>query len=456
MDNIQDFLKTRIPLFKPEWMQTINSMREHQDAPKWNIEIGDRLTEDDFQFVKEFDEKLNNNRNGFDRYPPVEIIEWIREKRENTLYFKEILQNINLEKDFYKIPTLTRSDLSNNLHKIVPLNENLDRLIVNPTTGTTGFPIKAPSHPKTQGCYDPLIQFCLKRYGIIEEYDYNKIAAIQVCFQNDTIVYNTVHSYLNGAGFAKVNLKMSDWRDVESAKRYISDMSPVFISGVPISFIEYLNQKIDYKPRAFLSSALQLSRQLKFEIEERYNCPIIDFYSLNETGPIAFSLPENTDFFQILPNDIYIEVVEQNGKPMNDGEFGEICITGGRNPYFPMIRYRTGDTGAIYYKHNYKDKMPLLKLADTRMPVIFKKKNGEMINCIDIGRILRKYPIYQYQCIQNKNCSLILNINAKNLNLYKEELREDIENLFDNEIDLKVDDNFVTKNGKIITYVSEL
>lgn len=455
MDNIPEFIKIRTPLFKPEWFATLQRMRENVNAPRWNIEIGDRLNHSDIELIKQFEDKLNNERFGFADYPPDSILKWIQERRDNVLYFKKVLFNVDLKNDFENIKFMSREDLANRLEEIVPDNADLSRLIVNPTSGTTGHSIKAPSHPFTQGCYDPLIQYCLKRNGVDERYDHEKIAAIQLCFQSATIVYNAVHSYLNGAGFAKINLNPKEWNAPDSANNFISDLSPVFLSGDPASFMEMMKQGIDYKPKAFLSSALQLSGELRRELETEYNCPVIDFYSLNETGPIAFSLPDNPEYFQILPTDIYVEIVDNNGRRLPEGEYGEITVTGGRNPYFPALRYKTGDTGAIFYNHKFDGKTPLLKILDSRKPVIFSTNSGNMINSVDIGRIFRKYPIYRHQVIQNKDKSLIINLDAKNISIYKDEIINEIFTLFNNDIDITLSDNFISKNNKIAVYIVE-
>ena len=455
MDNIPEFIKIRTPLFKPEWIATLQRMRENVNAPRWNIEIGDRLNHNDIEDIKKFEDKLTNERFGFSDYPPDSILKWIEEKRNNVLYFKKALFNIDLKSDFEKIKFMTREDLANRPEEIVPANADLSRLIVNPTSGTTGHSIKAPSHPIAQGCYDPLIQYCLKRNGIDEHYDYEKIAAIQLCFQNATIVYNTVHSYLNGAGFAKINLAPKEWKAPDSAKNFINDLSPVFLSGDPVSFMEMMKQSIDYKPKAFLSSALQLSGELRRELETTYNCPVIDLYSLNETGPIAFSLPDNPEYFQILPTDIYVEIVDDSGARLPEDEYGEIIVTGGRNPYFPMLRYKTGDTGAIFYNHKFDGHTPLLKILDSRKPVIFTTNIGNRINSIDIGRILRKYPIYRHQIIQNRDKRLIINLDAKNISIYKDNIINEMRALFDNDIDIALGDTFRTENNKTAVYIVE-
>ena len=70
---------TRTPLMKPEWLATIHRMREHPDAPRWNIEIGDRLTAEDLAYAKSFGETLAADRARPASSPTDDIVAWIEE-----------------------------------------------------------------------------------------------------------------------------------------------------------------------------------------------------------------------------------------------------------------------------------------------------------------------------------------------------------------------------------------
>jgi len=434
-----DAIIERTPLWRPEWREALLRMREHPDAPRWNAEVGDRLTAEDLDFVRRYQAGLAEGRRRSEDGPPEAIIEWILMRRGHVPYFQMALAGIDPSRDFARIPTMSRGDLQRRLEDIVPTDVPLERLIVNPTSGTTGHPIPAPNHPRAVGCYDPLIQFCLARHGVRERYDHNVIAAVQLCFQKQTIVYNTVHSFLGGAGFAKVNLDQPQWRDGGSTGRFLTDMAPVFLSGDPIAFGELLRLKIGCKPKAILSCALALTPALRRELQAAFGCPVVDFYSLNETGPIAYSRPDDPTTLQALPNDIYIEIVDTEGNRLPDGQVGEICVTGGRNPYLPLLRYRTGDTGSMAHGHGKTDDpAPLLKLANTRQPVLFRLPSGRRINPIDIGRILRQYPVSRHQCLQRKDLSVELGLDCGDLEYLRDSIARDMAELFGGEVEVTI------------------
>ena len=63
---------------------------------------------------------------------------------------------------------------------------------------------------------------------------------------------------------------------------------------------------IEGRPQAMFSTAVAMSRNLKSRLEQAYSCPIIDLYSLTETGPIA-CWDANGDGYRVLPHDIFVE-----------------------------------------------------------------------------------------------------------------------------------------------------
>lgn len=452
-------IKQRVPLFKDEWLELYNKMGSHPHSPVWNTKCGDRLTGEDTQFIRGFSEDLKNRRESFLQTPPELILSWAASMKEKTPWFRDRIKSDNIKESWTDITPMTRGDMQKNLELIVPDDSDLSRLIVNPTSGTTGHPIPAPNHPRAVGCYDPMIQYALERHGVKINYDSTQIAAIQICAQKKTITYHTVHSFLNGAGFAKVNLSPENWKSPESAGIYIGEMKPVFLSGDPFSFMEYIRLGIKYKPEAILTTALHLESALRKKFEDHFGCPVIDMYSLNETGPVAYSCPEDPSKFHILPHDLFAEIVTPDGEQLPEGTTGNIALSGGRNPYLPLLRYITGDTASISFSRcSCGEKTPTLKGLQGRPMVLFRTPSGKIINSIDIAGIIREYPVYFFKFTQKKDFSCSLSISAgSDFTLNREsDLKKRIGMLFDDETIILIDRDFRNREEKNIPFVSEM
>lgn len=449
-------LKKRIPLIGDEHIPNLIRIAEHKNSPKWNYACGDRIQNEDIDFLKEYDEELKTNRNLI-RYPDQYILDYVEFMRERSWFYGAKLKFYNIKDNFFSIPVTTRSDFANSLSLIIPYEEDLSRLVLNPTSGTTGHRILCPNHPKAIGCYNPLILYSLKKHGVIPELNPSRTLAMQLYNQKETAVYCTVKPILNGIGFAKINLNPNAWRNPEDSEEFIFDLKPDFFSGNPIGFKAYLDRGYSYKPKAFLSTSMQLSPSLRTDLEKKYEAQVVDFYSLNDTGPLGYSCPKNPEYFHVLPWDIFLEITDQEGNPKPEGEIGYITVTGGRNPYLPLIRYQTGDFGSINYSPcECGETTPRFQLSDMRKPVFFFSEKGESINPIDAGRILREYPIFRHRLTQKKNMDLILEIQVmpsfQAMDFFHLEKR--LRQLFGMGINLHIEETLFG-DEKIIPYINE-
>ncbi len=400
----------RTPLMREEWMPTLRKMSKDQYTPRWNTQCGDRLDENTLGYVRHYARALEVERADYENNIQMRLKDLLRYLKTQSSWYSGRLEGLDI-RDWPRIPLSHRRDLARHLEQIIPRDADLTGLIINPSSGTTGEALHNPSHPRAQGCYDPLLQYALKRHGVDVEYGPDTIAAVQLCYQQHTITYHTVHSYLDGAGFAKINLWPEEWRDPSHPDQYLHSLQPVFLSGDPVAFSYAMESGITYKPRALLSTALTLNPQIRKKLEDHFSCPVIDMYSLNESGPVLYSCPKHPGHYHILPHDIYVELVDHEGKSVPPGQPGFITLSGGRNPYLPLLRYRTEDTAVrLEQPCDCGETTPLFAGLEGRQTVLFRHEDGGMVNPVDISRILNRYPIVIFRCIQynDRSCELQL------------------------------------------------
>jgi phenylacetate-CoA ligase len=457
--NIPQEVTSRIPLIKPEHMNLLLKLKEHPHSPIWNYTCGDRLNEDDSKQIDIFAEKLHTERKKGNLYPSEEIFQWIENVKSDVMLFRENTKGLDIRKDFSEIKCMSRQDIAASLEKIVPMSVSLERLIVNSTSGTTGHPIITPNHPVAIGYYTPMLLFALERHGINPIFTKDNVGCMLICAQKETAVYSTVVPILNGTGFAKINLDKSSWRKEESAKIYLEDFAPQFLTGDPFSFSEMLNLDMKYKPSALVSTSMEMNSALRKKLIQTYNTKVIDYYSLNETGPLAYSCSHHPEEFHILPTDIFLEITDKEGNSLPENTSGEITVTGGRNPYIPLLRYKTGDRAKLKMEFcSCGDVMPRLYDMEMRKQVLFYNKKNEIVNPIDITRIMKRYPILQYEFKQKKDLTCVLSVRKLHDFSYLQEqsFLEELENLFQKEVDIEIDFKLDTNGGKPLPYESEL
>lgn len=404
--------RERVPLLSPEGEKMIRALREDPDAPRFNHAAGDRLRAEDLAFVAAYRERLFGSRGPRpDGPPPPSILAPLAALRGCVPFLRDrISGGLDLESDWERVPTTSRQDLALSPESFVPDGEPLDRLIVYRTAGTTGHPIAVPHHPRAVGCYEPLLEYALSRHGVTTDFHAGEVAAFLVGAQIRTYTYATALSAWGGAGFAKLNLRDTEWPRPGSQGRYFARFEPRLLTGDPISFAEMMRQGLPAKPSALVSTSVAMSPALKARLTERYRAPVVDWYSLVETGPIGYFCPRGNAYHQ-LPHDLHVEVLRPDGTAAGPGERGEIAVSGGRNPFAPLIRYRTGDYGRIDRAPcPCGDPMPRLLELEGRTPILFRAADGTPVSNVDVSRLLREFPLLLHEFIQraDRTCSVVM------------------------------------------------
>jgi hypothetical protein len=98
------------------------------------------------------------------------------------------------------------------------------------------------------------------------------------------------------------------------------------------------------------------------------------------------------------------------GRPSNLGEYGEITVSGGRNIFAPLVRYRTGDFGRLELAPcPCGDAMPRLLDLEGRQPLLIRSADGTPVTTVDLSRLLREFPLLLHEFIQHADgsCELL-------------------------------------------------
>ncbi|MGB8645398.1 MAG: capsule biosynthesis protein CapK [Anaerolineae bacterium] len=391
----------RFPLLTGQGRKMLEFLREHPSAPRYTARSGNRLTAEGLARVRAFDAEL--------RATPVEWTPgappaWVNEFVERCYREVPFYRRYGAPPDaFALIPTTDREALARESWSFVPDPLPLDDLIIYSTSGTTGHRIIVPWDPVAAGCYLPLLNKALSFFGLALTSGGGEVACFQIGWQKECFTYVSVTPYLDEAGFAKINLHPSAWREPDDRVRYLDACHPEIFSGDPISFMELARLPLQTRPKALFSTSMALLPGLRARLETRFDCPVLDLYSSNETGLVAVA-------FQgaqvILPHRLYVEILDESGAALPPGVRGEITLTGGINPYFPMLRYRTGDYASLAFR----GRQPALAGLEGRPPTVFYRTDGQAINNIDVTHALAPFPLAQYTLHQAADGALTLRL----------------------------------------------
>jgi phenylacetate-CoA ligase len=139
----------------------------------------------------------------------------------------------------------------------------------------------------------------------------------------------------------------------EKQVQLIGDFAPDIIMVTPSYMLaildEFRRQNIDPRStslRIGIFGAEPWSEGMRREIESAFEIDACDIYGLSEVmGPgVAQEFAATKDGPTIWEDHFIAEIVDpQSGRPMGEGELGELVFTSLTKEALPVIRYRTGD-----------------------------------------------------------------------------------------------------------------
>ena len=395
----------RVPDLTPAGAAMLRRLRSHPAAPVYRNFSGHRLST--------WDRRWARLRNAWLRHAPTQahagdgavpawVWPWWWRQAASVAAWPRTRALLG---GWTALPTMTRADLQRALARHVPVHRQNDTLVCFTTSGTTGHPIRVPSTPLAAAAYQALHERALALHGVRLQASAHEVGVVLAGYQQRCFTYVSVNPLRGECGLAKLNLFPDDWRRPEDRASYLDALRPELISGDPVSLSELACLPMQHRPRALLSTSMHLSVGLRARLSARFSCPVVDLYSMNEAGPIAAYLDEAQGHVLLQPG-MYVEMLDEAGRPVPAGERGEITLTGGINPCLPLLRYRTGDHARLVMTRFG----PTLRELDGRPPVRFAAHDGRWINNVEITQALRRFDLQRYALHQQADGHLRLRV----------------------------------------------
>jgi phenylacetate-CoA ligase len=383
-------------------------LREHPHAPRFTGRTGSRLTVSDLEVLRTVAADVEAAPRITDFAEPDWLRSFVVETIATVPFHRRRGVVLAATQQLDSIPTTCRADLSADIAAFVPDSIPIDRLITYETSGTTGHRLQVPSEPSVAAHYLPLHRRALARFGVTLEAGAGDVGCVLLGMQQHCFTYVSVMPLQSEAGLVKCNLHPDDWRSPADRKAYFESLSPELLAGDPISFLELLDVDPNVSPKALLSTSMALSRGLRAALEERFGCPVVDLYSMNEAGPIAVAGGDGG--FVLLQPGLHVEIVDDQGRAVARGVRGEITLTGGFNRCLPLLRYRTGDMAALDVASS--GELVLIDLVG-RKPVRFLRGDGRWVNNVDVLHAMQVVPVAQFSVHQCADESVVLSVVAR-------------------------------------------
>jgi phenylacetate-CoA ligase len=276
----------------------------------------------------------------------------IKHVKEVSPYYKEAFWDVNPEdikhfEDFKRLPFTGRSSLTEHGAKFVAVDP---REIVETvaTGGTIGRPI-----------YFPLTANDLDRLAFSEALSFHGMGITP----DDRVLLFTPfdHLSLSGIGCFRgltllgANTARAGVVPYDLCKEYLEQFKPTVITGSPLFLRRCAVEiaKTGYKVNdGRVKKLICLGESLKCQdmtmnslgkkLQELWGANAMVSYTLTETADALCECTEQKGGHSH-PELLHIEIVDENGKSLEDGIPGELVITSLGIEGMPLARYRTGD-----------------------------------------------------------------------------------------------------------------
>lgn len=163
--------------------------------------------------------------------------------------------------------------------------------------------------------------------------------------------------------------------------------------------------KVDLEFDVAKSFGDKLFSHYQTEIESAFKCKVVEDYGLTE----GFMIAQRKDlpYFYIYTPSVYLEILDDEGNEVPDGEMGRVIATKLDGYAMPLIRYDTGDLGIKLPRHKYPEQrdyaFPLLEKIVGRNTDIIKTSDGKHLTVHTFTGIFEHYKgIKQFQIQQDR------------------------------------------------------
>lgn len=262
---------------------------------------------------------------------------------DNVPYYRSLFKSSGMRtddirslEDLSKIPVLTKRDMQQSLHDMIPDGTDTTKLPLNSTGGSTGMPLNF-YQDDNYILWSDAARLRAWRYmvGVTEK----DLEAVFWGAIRDVGKGLTLKQVLYGVLRERALLLNTFDLDEQLLKKYLefyNFFKPPVVRGYASS-LYYVARYVEghglaiSKPKAVVSSTEVLHSRMRETIERVFGCKVFDSYGCREISQIATECEAHNGLHIVFENQ-FVELVDN-----------EIIVTNLNNYVMPFIRYKVGD-----------------------------------------------------------------------------------------------------------------
>ncbi len=293
---------------------------------------------------------------------------------------------------FDNIPLVSKSDLQKNPHLFIATD--IEQAWYKDTSGTTGAPVRV--FYSAEFLFEQRF-LDIEKILLLRSFD---PAAAGVCCVQLTDTASAQPSVFASpldprCVLATLNIADPRWID------QVAKLRPRFVSSRPEIFAQIGEElaKVPLPLEALVSAGSALTFERRTQIETTLGAKCVDVYALSEFGMVAAECSHGA--LHVDATSVFAEVIGEDQQVLPHGCEGELVLSTLANSAQPLLRYRTGDQGALTEEACSCGKSgPILRLTGGRLVPTFLFGSGAAITPTCFNNLALLWALEDYQVIQ--------------------------------------------------------
>lgn len=324
---------------------------------------------------KKLDEIQNIPEDYYEEYLAEQKKEIVNYHIKNNEFYRKLLKNIDWK--WSDLPILEKKDLQIPLEERLSKEYSLKKIFRSKTSGSAGKPLFYGKDKFSHALTWAVIKNRFNWHSLYGKKQARFYGAPKDFFSRNKERLKDLLS--NRYKFNVFNL--SDNAFNSWIEKFVKT-NFVYLNGyttVLLLFAKYLVSKsiILKEVCPTLEACLVTSEMLldmdKVILEKAFGVKVINEYGASELDLIAFEDSQNN--WILNTETIFVEILDDNNKLLQDGEVGNIIVTSLHNKAHPFIRYKLGDRGAV---NKISAKRSILQKLEGRSEDLVKLPSGKV------------------------------------------------------------------------------
>ncbi len=331
----------------------------------------------------------------------------------------EILEDTNAIR---KLPVLTKDIIRKNFDDLLTTDEaTRETLRELGTSGSTGQPLKFMQDSNSRDYFTAYVHHHLgwggwkpgRPHAYIGGASFESAKKFSL---RDFLMDWTFNRFATNA-YALNTDSMTEFVDKIRAKR------PMLLYGYASSIYHFAkfakeNNYNDIKFKSVFSSAEVMYPDQRQFIEETFDTQVYDRYATRELGELG-SQDETQTGLRVSVENVFIEIVDEEGQPTPPGEAGNVIVTQLTNYGMPFIRYYLSDMAA-WHPDTGKPAVsgqrahPMLSIIEGRENDMFRARDGSIVWGGVNNALWNVDGVKQFQFIQKSYDLVIVKVVTEN------------------------------------------